>query len=180
MRTRYLGALAAAFSLLCSMAALGEDGDRPQLRSSIDRDYRKTYQYYLRIYAEDKRQIRDFYMNRVMVNSIAKGGTVPVGAIVVLEVYGARVGNDGQPLLDSDGKMMPGPLNVISVMETIDGANRYFPFDVSNGEWIYFFYTDNFEDKTTAEDRLACMQCHKKSEGSQFIFTYNAMSKAVR
>jgi hypothetical protein len=109
-----------------------------------------------------------------------KGGTVPSGAVIVLEVYGAEVDSDGQALLDGNGKMIPGPLNVIAVMETIDGARRYFPTDVSNGDWVYFFYSDEFEDKTTAGDRTACMECHKKSEDSQFIFTYDAMSKAVR
>ena len=115
-----------------------------------------------------------------MVSAVAKGGTVPVGAIIVLEVYGAKVGRDGQLVLDSNGKIIPGPLNVISIMETIDGAKRYFPSNVSNGDWAYFFYSDDFQDKTTAADRSACMQCHKKSESSQFIFTYDAMLKAVR
>src|SRR6516162_2530642 len=67
----------------------------------------------------DKKQIRYFYMNRVMAQSVMTGMPIPLGAIIVLEVYGAKVDDGGRVVLDSGGNLVSGPLNVISVMETI-------------------------------------------------------------
>jgi hypothetical protein len=138
MKAQYVAAAVMIISVIWSMLALGEEVGQLQLKSLVDRNYRKTYVYYHRIYAPEKRQVRDFYMNRVMASAVGKGA-VPSGAVIVLEVYGAKVDSDGRPLLDGNGQMMPGPLNVVATMETIDGARRYFRSDISNGDWVYFF-----------------------------------------
>ena len=161
-------------------AAMAADRISATLKSSVDRNYRRTYQFYWRDYSEDKKQIRDFYINRVMASAVADGRVIPNGAIIVMEVSGAELGPDGQVLRDMNGKMILGSLNVISVMENINGVGALVSKDQANGDWAYFFFSDNFDDKTTSADRADCLKCHKNAEGSAFVFTYDAIRKAVR
>jgi hypothetical protein len=180
VRSLHVGLFALAFSATCCLLALAEEKVDVNWKSSLDHNYRKTYQYYYRIYAEDKRQIRDFYINRVMASAMAGGRAIPSGAIIVMEVSGAALGADGQALRDVNGNMVLGPLNVISVMETISGASKLVPQNLANDDWVYFFFSDDFEDKTTAGDRADCLQCHKKAAASGFVFTHDAILKSVR
>src|SRR5262249_17280853 len=173
-------ALLLAISAVSGLPAAAQDSSGIKWNTSLDHNYRKTYQYYHRVYAEDKRQIREFYVNSLAALAIARGTAMSDGAIIVMEVFGAELGPNGQPVRDRDGKMMLGPLNVISLMETIKGANQHFAKDLANGDWVYFFLSSNFDDKTTPEDRVDCLRCHQKAASSQFIFTREQIFKAVR
>lgn len=115
-----------------------------------------------------------------MASAAAEGPAIPNGAIIVMEVSGAELKAGGRVIRDAGGNMIIGPINVISVMETISGAGRLVPKNVANGDWMYFFFSHNFEDRTTDADRADCLQCHKKAAGSGFAFTYDAILKTVR
>jgi hypothetical protein len=148
--------------------------------SAVDHNYRQTYVYYHRIFSPEKKQVRYFYMNRLMAQSLRTGTPIPVGAIIVLEVYGAKVDSGGRVVVDAAGNLVPGPLNVISVMETIANANKYAFGKSPNGDWMYYFFSPDFEDKSTSRDRAACMDCHGEAAQSNFVFTFEPMLKAVR
>lgn len=180
IRRPYVVLLVLTLAATSCPIAMAADKISATLKSSVDRNYRRTYQFYWRDYSEDKRQIRDFYINRVMASAVADGRAIPNGAIIVMEVSGAELEPDGQVLRDGSGKMILGSLNVISVMENINGAGALVPKDQANGDWAYFFFSDNFDDKTTSADRADCLKCHKSAEGSAFVFTYDAIRKAVR
>ena len=115
-----------------------------------------------------------------MAQSVMTGMPIPLGAIIVLEVYGAKVDDGGRVVLDSGDNLVSGPLNVISVMETIKDANKYAFGKGPNGDWMYYFFSPGFEDKSTSQDRAACMDCHGEAAQPHFVFTYEPMLKAVK
>jgi len=146
----------------------------------VDKGYRKSYVYYNRLFFVEKKQVRDYYMNDIMARAVRDGGPPPDGAIIVLEVYGARTDARGEAMLDRDGKLIPGALNVVSVMETKESLAKQAPADIRNGNWVYFFFSPDFQDKTTEGDRKGCLACHRSKADQHYIFTYEDMKKVVK
>jgi hypothetical protein len=170
----YLGCNIAVASCICAAAGANQ---KDVLGSTVDHDYRKNYRFYKRVYSVEKKQVRDFYMNKIMLDSVRNKTPASVGAIIVLEVFAARLDESGLAVLDSAGNLIPDSLGVVSSMEMQGNGET---LKSSDDNWSYFFFSKDWVDKTTAEDRASCVQCHETAKSSQYIFTYGEMEKSLR
>ncbi|MCM0019811.1 MAG: cytochrome P460 family protein, partial [Tagaea sp.] len=119
-------------------------------------------------------QIRLMYANPEAIAAARQGQPVPRGTILVMEDRAAELGADGQPVLDSRGRMKASSriLNVF-VMEKREGWGAEYPPERRNGEWEYATYTPEVV-KRPGVNTQGCFQCHtaRRGQGRDYTFTF--------
>lgn len=65
------------------------------------------------------------------------GQTLPSGAVLTMEAYGAKLHEKCEPVTDANGRFLKGDLTGIFVMEKRIGWGAEYPDDLRNGEWEY-------------------------------------------
>ena len=86
------------------------------------------------------------------------------------EVYRAKLGDEGEPVTDANGRFLKGDLTGIFVMEKRIGWGAEHPDDRRNREWEYARFTPegkSFPDPNTKP----FFQCHMPMSGQDFVFT---------
>jgi hypothetical protein len=114
--------------------------------------------------------VRLFYVTPEAARAAKTGQRLPSGTVITMEVYKARVDEQGKPLKDSSGRFVRGDVVTIMVMEKRAGWGSEYPNDLRNGDWEYAQFAP---DRTRAEpaDSKPCLQCHKRMSGQDFVFS---------
>jgi hypothetical protein len=129
----------------------------------------RTFGLYATVDNADKKQVREVYANDVALASAGAGR----GSIIVMELYGAMLGADQMPVLDSRGRFVKSTLGPVFIMEKREGFGRYSEA-TRNGEWEYGVYTAAGEPMASMLD---CNACHRMNAGDRdFIFTREALA----
>ena len=124
----------------------------------------------------DNKQYREIYVSQAAVDAAKKGDPMPDGTVVTLVQYRAKLGTDGNPEKDANGRFIKGDLVAYTVMEKRKGWGTEYPDDIRNGEWEYQAFTANRQVNANAK-LTACFQCHKPlPSASDFLFTYGKMA----
>jgi hypothetical protein len=126
----------------------------------------------------DNKQYRELYVSPAAVEAAKKGEPLPSGTVITLVQYAAKLGADGNPEKDANGRFVKGNLLAYTVMEKRTGWGTEYPDNVRNGEWEYQAFK---ADKTpnTAANLTACFNCHKPLEPRlDFVFSYDRMKGA--
>ena len=154
MRTALRGLAAAAAGALAATAVHAGSEN-----ISFPGDYKTTFHYWKTSERFDNNQVRYLWANDLAFDGAAMGADLPNGAQFVMEVYGAKVDADGEPILDADGQMMPDRIKVIAVMEKGEGWGDEYPADERNGDWEYGFFSPEGMLKPGV-DTGPCRACH--------------------
>ena len=124
----------------------------------------------------DNKQYRELYVSpTAAVEAAKKGEPLPSGTVITLVQYAAKLGADGNPEKDANGRFIKGNLIAYTVMEKRTGWGTEYPDNVRNGEWEYQAFK---ADKTpnTAANLTACFNCHKPLEPRlDFVFSYDKL-----
>ena len=124
----------------------------------------------------DNKQYRELYVSpAAAVEAAKKGEPLPSGTVLTLVQYAAKLGADGNPEKDANGRFIKGNLLAYTVMEKRTGWGTEYPDNVRNGEWEYQAFK---ADKTpnTAANLTACFNCHKPLEPRlDFVFSYDKL-----
>jgi hypothetical protein len=141
--------------------------------------YQNTFTHYSTVNrADERKQVVKMFANDVALASAKDGAPLDSGAIVVMEVYKARLDADQNPVVGSDGLFEPDELAGIAVMETRSGWGEDYPEAWRNGEWEYAAFKPG--DHTLVErDYQPCFECHKPLDESDYLFSFDALSKAA-
>jgi hypothetical protein len=138
-------------------------------------DYAKGVKYL--VVDKPGKQVHEFYASPAAFEAARKGEPMPDGTVLIGVLYNARLGDDGTPLKDPDGRFVKADLRGYAVMEKRAGWGKEYPADKRNGEWEYRVFT---ADKAPNEKAKlgACFECHKPQAIHDFVYSYDNL-KAV-
>lgn len=118
----------------------------------------------------DNRQVRVICGNDLAA-SAQPGEPFPYGSIMVMETWRARIGEDGQPLLDEDGHYIRDSLSGIFVMRKEEDFGEAY-LDDRSGEWEYVAFRPNGDYLTPPERTNACAACHLNQAGASVDYAF--------
>jgi Cytochrome P460 len=163
---------AAAIWLLGSGALAGPE------EVSFPEGYPENFVHYSTVNrADDRKQVVKMFANDIALSSAKDGAPLDSGAVLVMEVYKAKLDADDNPVVGSDGFFEPDEMALIAVMETRSGWGADYPEAWRNSEWEFAAFKP--DDHTLVErDYQPCFECHKPLTGSDFVFSFKALSEA--
>ena len=89
----------------------------------------------------DNKQYRELYTSQAAVDAAKKGEPMPDGTVITLVQYRAKLGADGNPEKDANGRFIKTDLLGYTVMEKRKGWGAEYPDKIRNGEWEYQAFT---------------------------------------
>ena len=124
----------------------------------------------------DNKQYRELYTSQAAVDAAKKGEPMPDGTVITLVQYKAKLGADGNPEKDANGRFIKTDVLAYTVMEKRKGWGAEYDEKIRNGEWEYQAFTAAKQPNPNAK-LTACFECHKPLPGaSDFLFTYGKMA----
>ena len=124
----------------------------------------------------DNKQYREVYTSQAAIDAAKNGQPLPDGTVITLVQYRAKLGADGNPEKDANGRFIKGDLLAYTVMEKRKGWGAEYPDNIRNGEWEYQAFMADKQVNTKAKLE-ACFTCHKPLPTNQdFVFLYNKMA----
>lgn len=112
----------------------------------------------------DLKQVRDIYVNAQGSRSTQP---FPYGTVLVMELYSAQLGPDGNPVRDGAGRLQKGALTKIFVMGKGAGWGQAVPPELRTGEWVYASYEP--DGRPAAGDLNGCRSCHVRFKDRDFV-----------
>lgn len=155
--------------------ALAQSAYRPGPHNiAFPADYATRFIRYATVDKPDRNPpiIRYLYVNPEAFAAAQPGQPLPDGTYIVMEDHRARLGPDGRPLVDQQGRFIADPAIVaIAVQEKRRGWGEGYPADIRNGEWEYARFTPTGQP---IEGPLnACFTCHLQVRPQQdFAFNF--------
>ena len=125
----------------------------------------------------DNKQYRELYATPEAIAALKAGQPMPSGTVLTLVQHKAKLGADGNPEKDANGRFIKGELVGYTVMEKRTGWGSEYPDDIRNGEWEYqaFKADKSVNDKANLKN---CFTCHKPLDKQDFVFSYQALKDA--
>ena len=124
----------------------------------------------------DNKQYRELYTSQAAVDAAKKGQPMPDGTVVTLVQYKAKLGADGNPEKDANGRFIKTDILAYTVMEKRKGWGAEYPAEWRNGEWEYAAFTKDKQPNPNAK-LTACFECHKPlPQASDYLFSYGKMA----
>jgi hypothetical protein len=136
-------------------------------------DYAKTFTLYDEVDLIVPKVVRNYFVNPAALKAAKPGKAAPEGTIILMEDHKAKLGADGQPMLDAKGRFIPEPevMRVI-IQEKEKGWGAEYPPEKRNGEWEYAFFNPDGTQKADFKYD-GCFACHKQArEKSDYTFTF--------
>ena len=128
----------------------------------------------------DNKQFRKLYVTPFALDEVKAGRPLPSGTVITMVNYKAKLGADGQPEKDGNGRFIKtSEIAGIVVMEKRMGWGAEYPADMRNGEWEYrvFKADGSVNDKA---DLKPCFTCHlQKVSNKDFVFTLDQLKAAA-
>ena len=162
-------ALSAALALPALLASPGTQAGADLVKSPA---YTAGFVNYNAVDRPDRKLIRFMYVNPESDKAARAGQPLPHGTVLVMEDRKAKLGPDGSPELDAEGRMIAtDEVANVFVMEKQKGWGAEYPADKRNGEWEYaWFLPDGKPRPNSTFD--GCFACHKTRDARDFTFTY--------
>ncbi len=164
-------ALLAATTLAVLAQSAGFGGDRIKFPADYDKGV-----LYTTVDRADNKQYRELYSTPAAVAAAKKGEPLPMGTVLTLVQYKAKLDAQGAPEKDAKGRFIKGDLIGYTVMEKQAGWGAGIPAEIRNGEWEYqsFKADRSINDKA---DLKRCFECHKPLDPKlDFVFSYEKLA----
>jgi hypothetical protein len=137
----------------------------------------KNHVRYATVDRPDNKTVREVYISPEGAKAVKPGAPLPHGTVITMEVYRARVDEQGEPVKDAAGRFIKADFTGIFVMEKQAGWGADYPDEIRNGEWEYARFTPDGQRHPNA-DTTPCFQCHKPLSGQDFVFTQSQLLTA--
>lgn len=124
----------------------------------------------------DNKQYRELYVSPPEAIAAAKKGEpLPSGTVLTLVQYAAKLGADGNPEKDANGRFIKDKLLAYTVMEKRTGWGAEYPEAIRNGEWEYQAFRADRSVNTAAKLEI-CFTCHKPLGAKvDYVFSYDKL-----
>jgi len=127
----------------------------------------------------DNKQHREYFAPASAIEAAKKGEPLPNGTVLTMLQYSTKLGDDGNPVKDANGKFIKDKLIAYAVMQKGPGWGAEYPDDMRNGEWEYQVF--NAEKQVNDKANLkACFTCHKPKASSDYLFTLDQLKTAAK
>jgi hypothetical protein len=166
-----VAALAGAGAAMIAVAAQA-GGDKVTFPAGYDKGV-----MYWSFDRADNKQHREYYAPAAAIEAAKKGQPLPHGTVLTMLQYSTKLGADGNPEKDANGKFIKDKLVAYAVMQKGAGWGAEYADDVRNGEWEYQVFTADkaVNDKANLK---ACFGCHKPKASADYLFTLDQMKAA--
>src|SRR6185295_3096443 len=123
----------------------------------------------------DNKQYRELYTSPAAVEAVKKGEPLPDGTVITLVQYKAKLGADGNPEKDANGRFIKSDLIGYTVMEKRKGWGAEYDEKIRNGEWEYQAFTPAKAANANAKLNT-CFECHLPKKSDDYVFLYGKMA----
>jgi hypothetical protein len=140
---------------------------------------RGTYVEYHWANFPDVKQLRLYSANRSALEAARQGKPLPDGAVLLSEVYAAKLDAGQNPVVGPNGAYERGALVQYRVMARGPGWGRDMPAILRNEDWNYAVFT---ADRKIRQDvnHAECLACHKPQDKDSFAFTLKELAAVAR
>jgi hypothetical protein len=125
----------------------------------------------------DIRQYLELFAPPEAIAAAKHGEPLPDGTVLTLLKFNVRRDAGGNPLRDANGRFVKAALLGYAVMEKRHGWGAELPPTLRNGDWKYRAFTAGGAIDGNA-DPTACLQCHKRQDKQDFVFSRAQMKAA--
>jgi plastocyanin len=84
----------------------------------------------------------------------------PYGSVIAMEIHPAMVADDGNPILDDNGRFVPGPVAAIPTMRKDKGFGEAYQVQRA-GEWEFAVYRPDGTTQVQPQATNFCAECHQ-------------------
>ena len=116
------------------------------------------------------KHVRDLFINSTGA-AAKKGEAFTNGSILVMEIYNAKKGSDGNPVKRPDGRNAKADLAKVYVMQKGQGWGHNAPKGLENGDWIFSAFSP--EGTPIKVDYTKCRGCHMPLKDKDFVHRYD-------
>lgn len=168
--TTTAGIIPAFRTAACAVALLVTSGAAHAEGLSFPADYKQSFTNYLSLdRTQNADQIIRLFANDKTIAAAKAGQEIPDGAIIVGEIYKAKLGADGKPIVSALGRKVRDKLAVIAVMQKKAGSGKDLPPELQNDGWEFAAFKP---DGTDAGKNLnECRACHAPLKDTQHLFS---------
>jgi hypothetical protein len=137
----------------------------------------KSHVLYATVDRPDNKTVRDIFASTEAARAAAASRPLPDGTVITMEVYKAKVDDQGELVKDPNNRLVRTPELVgIFVMEKRGGWGAEYPEALRNGEWEYARFTASGERQPNFNAK-PCFECHKPLSHQNFVFSLPALAK---
>jgi cytochrome c553 len=142
---------------------------------SFPEGYQNSFTKYHTINFPATKQVRYYYANPAALAAAKAGKDLPNGSYLFAEVYSAKLGADGKPLVGSDGFFVTDKLVAYTAMGRDAGWGKDIPDLLRNEEWNYAVYTADKQQRPGV-NQAECLACHKPLDKVSYTFTLKELT----
>ncbi|MFO1184182.1 MAG: cytochrome P460 family protein [Bauldia sp.] len=123
--------------------------------------------------------IADVYVNSVALQSGKGDKPLAPGSVIAMEVFGAKLDANNQPIFDAKGRLAKDQPRAVNVMEKRAGWGAEYSDKLRNGEWEYASF--NLQGVKSTNPTTGCFECHGSLRDlpMDFIYTRSELSEAA-
>ncbi len=165
--------LAAHFSTQTGASGDARSAFMPSLsttRVSFPESFPRGFTPYFTFQNADRKTITTFYANDKALAAARAGKPVSDGAVIIGEVYSAKVDADAKLVLGADGKFVPDKVVNYTGMASDAGWGKDIPDVLRNADWNYAAFTPDRKVRPNL-NYAECFACHKPKESTSYLFT---------
>jgi cytochrome c553 len=141
--------------------------------------YKESFTRYHTINFPAAKQVRQYYANKAAVQAARERKPIPDGAVILTEVYTAKLDANKNPVTGSDGHFVPDKLVAYTAMATGKDWGKDFPEMLRNGDWNYAVFTPEKQHRAGV-NQAECLGCHKPLDKESYLFTLKELGTASR
>lgn len=172
--------VAAFFAAQPGAAAGARSAFLPNLaksRVNFPEGYQASFTKYHTINFPATRQVRHYFANPAAIQAAKQGKPLPDGAILLVEVYAARLDADKQPVTGADGFYETEKLLFYTAMARGAGWGSEIPEMLRNGDWNYALFSLD-KQPLPGVNQAECLACHKPLNKESYVFTLKPLAAA--
>jgi len=164
--------LAAAGTVALALTVAAGTGQAGADRISFPADFQTKFALYGQFDQVAFKQVEFFYVDKPSLQAARPDKPLPYGTTLVMAIKKAKLGPDGQPVFDKDGRMIPeGDFIKLQLQKKGKGWGDDHPANMKNGDWEYANF--NPDGSRIADQKYdSCFGCHNNRQKPNEDFTF--------
>jgi cytochrome c553 len=146
---------------------------------SFPEGYQSSFTKYHTISFPATKQVRYYFANPAALAAAKAGKDLPNGSTLFAEVYSAKLGADGKPVMGGDGQFVADKLVGYTAMGRDAGWGKDIPDMLRNEEWNYAVFTAEKQHRPGI-NQAECLGCHKPLDKSSYTFTIKELATVAK
>lgn len=147
-------------------------------KMTFPKAFPKGFSVYTESYDEKAQTVAKSYANQVAMSAARAGKPLPVGSVILVANYKAKLDAQGKAVRTAAGYAVAEAVSY-SGMESRNGWSKDVPALLSNEHWGYGVFGGDKTAKAEAS-QAACLACHKAKASESYMFTEKQLRDAAK